>query len=676
TLLEQRQGERLVSAFRTALVRARTADAVVLFGSEIARIARSELNDLPLAIDAMRRVRSAAPAHVPSLLTLAELCIAQRVWPEAVDALEAVVTTSRETEPKLTALFALASIYEKVLARSADVDRVLRAALALAPTNARALRALLRRMTAEPAVLDEASARARRREVAVLLDRLAEAETDLEARSGVLLELAEVHTRLGDPRAAERSLVMAVATAPTNARAFARLSGFFRGGPNAASSAVDTEGYARALSAVVSLGDQFGRMDARWLAALGHVEITALNRPSDGVGHLLRAVELDPTLYETRLELAKALAETDRSTEAARVLLGMIDPSPHPLLSTGDPNAALELLERMSIADGRSDEAVVVAELRVLAGDLEVTRAGWLRARRLSSAETSYGVLDRPALFKQVLPLEGRHVILEVAAAIAGVESKVLRSDLGPLAIGPRDRVPSRSGHPTRMLLDRAARQLGAGDVELVVAPKASRVRVLAHDVPWVVVPPALVDQPESIQFVAVSRALSRIAYGVPWLEELELEAIEGFLIAAARQVAPGYGRDSEKAAAYAQPIARSLTRRQRRLLEELAPRLTGARAPGKAEAHARAEPPSIPELVRALACAERRTAYVLGGDLLAVIDESILQDAELARAVRAGGPRALAAVLEHPRIGDVVRFALSAESVTLRRRAHSTWSR
>jgi hypothetical protein len=678
TLLEQRQGERLVSAFRAALTHARSADAIVMFGSEIARVARSELQDLPLAIDAMRRVRGAAPAHIPSLLTLAELCIAQRVWPEAVEALEAVVATSREAPPKLTALFALASIYEKVLARPAEVDRVLRAALALAPNNARALRALLRRMTAEPAALDEASARARRREVAGLLDRLAEAENDLDARSGILLELSEVHTRLGDARAAERALVMAVATAPANARAFARLAGFFRGGPNAASGAMDSAGYARALGAVVALGDQFGRMDARWLAALGHVEIAAMQRSADGIGHLSRAVQLDPTLYETRLELAKALAQADRRSEAARAVLAMIDPSPHPLLSTPEPNTALELLERVWTADRRAEEAVVVTELRAIASDLDDSRAAWLRARRLPLQESAFGALDRPTLVTHVLPPDGRHVILEVAAAIAGIESKVLRSDLGELGIGPRDRIPPRSGHPVRLLLDRLARQLGVGDVELVVAQKANRVRVLTQDTPWVVLPAALVDRPESTQLVALARALTRIAYGVPWLEELPPETIEGILVAAARQVAPGYGRDSDVTAAYAGPIGRSLTRRQRKLLDELAPHLTGARghATSSDDTPRPNEFPPLDDFVDALGRAELRAAYVLTGDLLAIVDESGIREDGLADAVRAGGTRGLGAVLEHRRLGDVVRFALSAEATALRRRVHSTWTR
>src|SRR6185312_15448729 len=101
---EDGHAERLVDVFRTALKVATSGEAIVMLGSEIARVARDELKDLPTAIEAMQRVRAAVPDHIPSLLTLSELCIAQRAWAEAVDALEAVVATSHEPGPRLTAL--------------------------------------------------------------------------------------------------------------------------------------------------------------------------------------------------------------------------------------------------------------------------------------------------------------------------------------------------------------------------------------------------------------------------------------------------------------------------------------------------------------------------------------------------------------------------------------------
>jgi tetratricopeptide (TPR) repeat protein len=666
-LLEEQRGERMVSSFRAALARAKSVDAIVLLGSEIARVARDELQDLTVAIDAMRRVRAAAPQHVPSLLTLAELCIAQRVWPEAVDALEAVVSTAREQAPRLTALFALASIYEKVLAREHDVDRVLRAALAVDSRNPRALRALLRRVATRPVEDDERAQRARRLEVADLLNRLAEVERDPEQKTSILVELAEVHQRLGDERAAERALVEAVAVSPSNARAFARLAAYFRR-PDGSG---DHAGYARALAAVIAAGQQLGAVEARWFAALGQVEMQWLARTRDGVVHLQRAVALDASLVETRFELAGAHGRVGAHDEATRVLLAMLAPSADPLLALTNPIAALVLLEQSLSAERRREEAIVVSELRNLAGELDEGRCAWLRNRRLPPLETSAGALDRPTMVTHVLPAEGRHILLEVAAAIAGMESKVLRSDLSEVGIAARDRITPRSGHPTRALLDRVVRQLGVGEVELAMAAPIARTRVLAQDVPWIVVPPSIVDQPEMTQVAILARAVARIAYGVPWLEELPTPHIEAMLIAAARQVVPTYGADDIDATAaklvaqHEMQIARVLTRRQRKLLEELAPHIAAPQS----------RPPSVGAFVSSLARAELRTAFLLTGDLLTVIEEIRSADAKLRAATSSPGRAALAAVMTHPLGGDVVRFALTAEATALRRRLGSIWS-
>ncbi len=661
-LLEARQAERLVSAFRAAIGQARSPDAIVMFGSEIARVARTELSDLPVAIDAMRRVRAAAPQHVPSLLSLAELCIAQRVWPEAVDALEAVVATSREAPPKLTALFALASIYEKVLHRRADVDRVLRTALAIDPVNARALRALVRRVTAEPTPRDESSATARRTEIGDLLARLAEVETDADQKTALLLELSEVKLGSDDTTGAEQALVQAVLASPLNARAFARLTALFRGAER-----VDYAGHARALTALIGFGEKTGRTDARWFATLGRIEAESASTLAEGIGHLRRAVEIDPTLYATRFELAAACARAKENVDASRTLLGMIAPTPHPLLALAEPQEALALLEETLTAEGRAEEAVVVSELRALAGNVDDRRRVWLLARRLGPPEAPAGALDRRTLVTHVLPSAARHVLLEVAAAIAGVEAKILRTELNDLGISPRDRIPARGGHPMRALLDRVAKQLGAGEVELVVAPKGKGVRIIVQDAPWIVVPQWLADKPEPLQMASLARAVARIAYGVPWVGEMPPAQVEALLIAAARQVAPRYGdgrSDLKAIARYEPALTRALSRRHRKLLEELAPHL----APVKAG------PPVIADFLDALTRGEVRAAFLVTGDLLSVVDELGLHEEAVRQAVESPGPGCLSAILNHSLGGDLVRFALTADATLLRRRLGSLW--
>ncbi len=146
-----------------------------------------------------------------------------------------------------------------------------------------------------------------------------------------------------------------------------------------------------------------------------------------------------------------------------------------------------------------------------------------------------------------------------------------------------------------------------------MIAPAVTRMRVLAQDVPWVVVPPSLTEQPEMVQLATLARAAARIAYGVPWLEEMAPPHIEALLVAAARQVVPGYGEgdlDVLAAKLVSQQeagVGRALARRQRKLLDELAPHI----------ALPSSRVPAVDVFASALVRAELRTAFVLTGDLL-----------------------------------------------------------
>jgi len=590
---------------------------------------------------------------------LSELCIAHRAWAEAVDALEAVVTTSREAGPRLTALFALASVYERVLDRKPDAERALRTALSIEPLNPRALRALLRHL-AQNSKADT------RTEQAQLLEQLADVEPEPDQKCELLAELSSMRARIGDMSGAERALVTAVAHAPRNAKMFARLAAGFK----TPQGATDDASYARALEQVIAVGQRLGRTDASWFATLGQLEVERLMRVREGIAHLQQAVTIDASLHETRFELANAFAKAQAHQDAARTVHAMLSPDPRPLLSLADPATALGLLERSLNAERRNEEALAVSELRAVAGDLDDGRYAWLRGRRPRPLEPNQTVLDRATLVTHVLPSEGRHVLLEVAAAIYGIEAKMLRSDINEIGISSRDRVSTRAGHPTRALLDRLMKMLGISDVELVITPNVVRTRVLTQDVPWVVVPATLTDLPEMAQLAAIGRALARIAFGVPWLEELPGPHIEALLVAAARHAVPNYARDLDLStepliAQYEGPVAKTIARRQRKLLEELASHIAAPQG----------RPPVVTHLVAALARGELRTAYVLTGDLLATIDDVRGADAALLKGTEQPGRGALAAVLEHPYAGDLARFAVTPEAAALKRRMGTSWA-
>jgi cellulose synthase operon protein C len=172
-------------------------------------------------------------------------------------------------------------------------------------------------------------------------------------------------------------------------------------------------------------------------------------------------------------------------------------------------------------------------------------------------------------------------------------------------------------------------------------------------------------------QLASIARAVARVAYGVPWLEELQPTQIEALLVAAARQVVPNYGGEDvdvltlKLVAQHETTIAKLVTRRQKKLLEELAPHIASPQS----------RPPTADAFVNALTRAELRTAFVVTGDILTMVDEMRSMDPALNRTSESQGPQALAAVLGHALAGDVVRFALTPEATALRRRLGSTWT-
>jgi hypothetical protein len=346
----------------------------------------------------------------------------------------------------------------------------------------------------------------------------------------------------------------------------------------------------------------------------------------------------------------------------------MLSPSPEPLLSIADPTVALALLERALAAEKRGDEALVVSELRAAAGELDERGRASLRVRRTAAVETAQPVLDRATLASHVLSAEGRSVLVDVALAVAGIEGKVLRVDLEEIGLSNRERISPRSGHPLRRTLDRIARSMAVDDIDLAIAPAATRTRVISQDPPCIVLPASMADQPEPAQLANLARAVARVALGVPWLQELSPPHMQGLLVAAARHVVPTFAAEELDAATsalvakYTPSVGRALSRRHRRSLEEIAPRLASAKG----------RLPATADFVDTMTRAELRAAFLVGGDLLALLGTMGQGDASL---LATPGPQALSALLRHPHAGDVVRFALTREATALRRRLGSTWT-
>jgi hypothetical protein len=652
---EDRGRDRLLASLRAAFDKARSSDAIVSLGHELARGAGAEPPDRVLAVDALRRVLAAAPSHVPTLRALADLYVTQGATGEAVDALESVAKLAREPKLKLGALFELADLYSGALARPADAERVLRAALEVDPSNARALGALVDRRRAAGADADE---------VASLLTRLGEAETSPDAKGAVLTDLAALKLAAGDRAAAERALVEAMANAPGPAL-LARLLDLHAGAPT---------DQARALGAVVERAKATDRPDASTFAMLGQIAVESLGSFAEGIEHLRVAVALAPAMHEARGALAKGLAHTKASAEAVSILMAMIVPDATPLVSLRDPAGALATLEAALGAEGRREEALVARELRAIAGGLDDGAHVELRTRRLPSYDPASApvVFDRASLRAGLVPPEAQAPLFDVAVALGGIESKIVRTDLEELGILPRERVPHTRGHPLSLQLQRVARMLGIAPPELVVSDQIACTRVaITPDAPWVLAPEALAAHPEPVQAASLARAVARIALGVPWIEELPAVHVHAVLCAAARQVDPelfGDVRDARQMDLvddYTRSLGRAIGRRQKKALGELASQLASMPTPTVADAE---------KLALGIARAEVRVAFIVTGDLLSTLDDLRAVDAAFARETGTVGALALGTTLAHPLAGDIARFALYPGATSLRWRAGTLW--
>jgi hypothetical protein len=102
--------------------------------------------------------------------------------------------------------------------------------------------------------------------------------------------------------------------------------------------------------------------------------------------------------------------------------------------------------------------------------------------------------------------------------------------------------------------------------------------------------------------------------------------------------------------------VSRAIGRRQRKLLEEIAPSTTAAY-------DARAFTIGVRR-------SEYRIAYVVSGDLVSSVDYLRRFDREIARASEE--PRVL---LQHPVTNELIRYALTAEAYAERRRVGAVWA-
>jgi len=422
--------------------------------------------------------------------------------------------------------------------------------------------------------------------------------------------------------------------------------------------------HARVLELVLQRASEINRPNGAIFGALALLEIDALGRVKEGVGHARAAIALSQKDIDARAALARGLAQLGEHKEAVSVALPMFD-SPDSVASMTKLDAFLDTLESSLTATSRRHEALVVRELRALGGSVGDAALVSLRARRLPDNLDMHGVLARATLWQRVLPIEGRTLALEIAAAVASAIAPFF-----PTEVEGATRGNVGSGHPLLAAFRRVASALETKDAELVVSDSVVYPRATFGSVPLVIAPAGLANAPEPVRVAALSRALTRIALGAPWVDRARPDQLRAVLVAAARTVAPRFATTPNDRALeslvseYSKPVAKAIGRAHKKALSALESRLE----------HGTCSREDVVQLVQRVGQAELRVAFVLTGDLVATLDDLRASDADYARAAQVPGPSALAATLRHPLAGEAIRFALSETATELRRAAGTLW--
>jgi len=628
-LLARGDARRLVDLFMEAVSAAKRPERIVALAREGAHHAASALENPTVAIALLSQGRQADPRDATLLMELADLYVQQRAWAEAARAYNEGVASAREDaiHPLLIRGHrALAALYEGPLEDPNKALEELKIVCRLAPEDVDAQRRLASALTEKGDV--EGALKA--------LDALA-ATPSLPApeQIAVLTQIADLRQRTGDTRGTEAALRRLVRVDPDPASpSFARLLAFHEraGGQHAVG------------KVLLELSLEVGA-DPRWLKHLGEVEVHRLNRPTEGLAHLrdaVRAAEAGRGEWvPTQLSLCEALLAMNAHEEAAKAIRELLQRDP---VNRG----GLEVAHRVLATLHRRDEMLVVEEVRAYFG-LEGSAATY-RARRLPPTPPREEALEDVAIHAHVMPPAAKTAAYEILHAIADQLGKVYPPDLNAVSVSSRDKLGSRSGHPLRLIADRAARALGVESYDLYVhdAPD-QRMIVENTEPPALIVPRTLESLPELEIAFALGRMIAKIATRSWLIDKLPAHEMEDLLYAS---VEPFGGPSPRTRKGDVEDLSRrvqkAISRRARKQLEEIAPRFThtdGAR------------------FIRALDQGAIRTAYLLTGDLTSAIDHLRRFDERTMQDLSDVGP-----------VGGLLRFALGADAASFRRRLGTTW--
>jgi len=634
---------RLVDQLSRAATSAQMPERQAALWMEVARIYSEVQSNLAGAIGALNRVLRTSPSHVPTLVQLAHLYTRDSQWTEAANLLGRVVQLAPDREVLRDAHLELATLWEERLGETQRALVSLQAVLALDGTSREALRRLAE-LHAREGDLDKAKDSAR---------KLLIASHDAPSRAAALLLLAKLERRRGDLAAAAEALFDAVSLEGPGGSAAAELKEHL-------AESGGWERYAAALVQYLSAGQQTtglvggaaspapAAVRSQAYLELAHVQDDELGRREDSIRTLREGMAQlgeDPALRE---ELARRLRKAGRTDEALRELARL-------LVSDVTRADTYRDLARTYDAMRRPDEARYTLQPLIVLGAVQAAEIDTLKERPPRPGQSRAGSYDAESL--KSIEAGARHELaVALLATLPEAMGKLYPIDLEGYGLSTRDRIGPRSGNALRALCDRIAGVFGVAEYDLYVHRARGRgVSIELTDPVSVLVPAGLGEVPEAQQVFALARVFANVARGITALDKLTPREIEVVLASAVRQVAPTFGQgltSEDFLDDQTKRIAKALSRRNRKAMEELATQYVSA------------QPPDFPTWARALQQTANRAASLVGDDLPAAIEVLRRTERDLV------GVDGASLARTSPIIADLLRFWVSEAAFAFRRRA------
>jgi tetratricopeptide (TPR) repeat protein len=555
-LVEQGEIQRAIDVLSRAAGAASTKSRLAELWLMVAGLFSERRNDAPAALATLRRAAEHAPDHLALRRELVRLLVVDRQWAAAVAELERLLALRPPDDVALAAHLERAGILLQHLRDPGRAEKHVDAVLSARPNDPNALQLLIeiQRSTGRLDAAEETT------------ERLLEVATAPEMRADAFARRARLLKAKGEIGEAADAYVEAVALAGLAGRYAeehaALLAEIARSGAKP-----PWEGYTSALNRRLSQVQSAVERTALQ-RELARVYADELRTPERAIEALASALASDPTDVALRLELAARLLRSHQYASAEEHLRRLVE-------RDATRAEVWRYLVEACRALGRPGDALLATAPLAALGFASEAEKSALAAQFPRPALGAHGAFD-VALVSSLAPSADRDLAGELLAASWECVSKLFPPDLERWGLLARDRLTSRSGHPLRALADRVAGVFGGPEFDLYVhRGPSSDVTVELAETPALMLPAHLARGSESAQVFLLARPIANVARRLHAVHRLGPVELELALAAVVRSVVPSYGAglaDPSYLDNLARQVGRVISRRERRLVEELAP--------------------------------------------------------------------------------------------------------